>query len=233
MFKVLRRISSSIYPRPDRPWGDDGVSRPFLLDHHGRLIEELTATSNAPSIGRKRRMNDEDADEQEAGSSRKRRGQVERQDTSSSELGELGVKVVKGSEVDPDVKQVTRGVKEVELEDKKEDSRTTDGKKDASDETSKVIDGESSVAAPLDPTPHDNDPSQDATVNGDKVPEGQSEVTTEAPSNDPPEANASTSKDSKVPSSQDDEKEILDSTSGAGSDEVGDTRESAESDPEP
>ena len=29
MFKVLRRISSSIYPRLDRPWGDDGMSHPF------------------------------------------------------------------------------------------------------------------------------------------------------------------------------------------------------------
>lgn len=36
MFGILRRISSSIYPRPDRPWSDDGASRPpLLLDHHG------------------------------------------------------------------------------------------------------------------------------------------------------------------------------------------------------
>jgi len=81
------------------------------------------------------------------GSSRKRHGQLERQDTSSSELGELGVKEVKGSEVDPGVKQVTRGVKEVELEDKKKESRTDDGK-EANEEASKAIDGESSVAAP-------------------------------------------------------------------------------------
>ncbi|KAF8497564.1 hypothetical protein F5888DRAFT_1699051 [Russula emetica] len=218
MFKVLRRISSSIYPRPDRPWSDD-------------------ATSNAPSIGRKRRINDEDADEQEMGSSRKRRGQLDRQDTSSSELGELGVKEVKGSEVDPGVKQVTRGVKEVELEDKKEESRTDDGK-GVSEEASKAIDGESSVAAPLDPThatptQNDDDLSQGATVTDDKVPGGQSEEIVEAPSNDPPEVDAPTSTDSKVPSSQDEEKETLDTTPGAGSDEVGNTRESVESSPEP
>jgi hypothetical protein len=176
-------------------------------------------------------MNDEDADEQETGSSRKRRGQVERQDTSSSELGELGVKEVKGSEVDPGVKQVTRGVKEVELEDKKEESHT-DGK-GVSEEAPKVLDGESSVAAPLDPKQHDDDPSQDATVTDDKVQAGQSEATAEAPSSDPLEVDAPTSKDCRVPSSQDDEKETLDTTPGSGSDEVGDTREPVESSPEP
>jgi hypothetical protein len=182
-------------------------------------------------------MNDEDADEQEMGSTRKRRGQLERQDTSSSELGELGVKEAKGSEVDPGVKQVTRGVKEVELEDEKEESRTDDGK-DVSEEASKAIDGESSVA-PLDPThatatQNDDDPSQGATVTDDKdkVPAGQTEAIAEAPSNDPPEVDAPTSTDSKAPLSQDEEKEILDTTSGAGSDEVGDTRESVESSPE-
>jgi hypothetical protein len=188
-------------------------------------------------------MNDEDADEEEMGSTRKRRGQLERQDTFSSELGELGVKEVKGSEADPGVKQVTRGVKEVELEDKKEESGTDDGK-GVSEEASKAIDGESSVAAaPLDPThaaptQNDDDPSQVATVTDDKdkVPAGQSEAIAEAPSNDPPEVDAPTSTDSKVPSSQDEEKQILDTTPGDGSDEVGevgDTRESVESSPEP
>ena len=200
--------------------------------------EEPTATSNAPSIGRKRRMNDEDADEQEMGSTRKRRGQLERQDTSSSELGELGVKEVKGSEVDPGVKQVTRGVKEVELEDKKEESRTDDGKKGVSEEASKAIDGESSVAAPLDPThatptQNDNAPSQGATVADDNVPAGQSEKIAETPSDDPPEEDAPTSTDSKVTSPKDEEEETSDTTPGAGSDEVGNTRESAESSPEP
>jgi len=211
MFKVLRRISSSIYPRPDRPWSDD-------------------ATSNAPSIGRKRRMNDDDSDEQEMGSTRKRRGQVERQDASSSELGELGVKGVKGGEVDPGVKQVTRGVKEVELEDKKEESHADDGK-GVSEGASKTIDGESGVAAPLDPTHATQN--EVVTVTDDKVPAGQSEVTAEDPSNDPPEVEAPTSTDSRVPSSQDEEKEILDTIPGAGSDEVTDTRESVEPSAEP
>lgn len=204
-------------------------------------MKSQTATSNAPSIGRKRRMNDEDEDEQEAGSSRKRRGQLERQDTSSSELGELGVKEVKGSEVDPAVKQVTRGVKEVELEDKKEESRTDDGKSVTEEESKAIGDGDSSATAPLDPThaaptQNDDDPSQGTTVTDDKVdkvPAGQSEAIAEALlSNDPPEVDAPTSTDRKAASSQDEEKEISDTTPGVESDEVGDTRESVESSPE-
>ena len=185
-------------------------------------------------------MSDEEEDEQEMGSTRKRRGQVERQDTSSSELGELGVKDVKGGEADPGVKQVTRGVKEVELEDKKEESRTDDGK-GVSEEASKAVDGESSVAAaPLDsthatPTQNDDDPSQGATVADDKdnVPATQSEAIAEAASNESPDVDAPTSTDSKVLSSEEEEKEVLETTPGAESDEVGDTRESVESSPEP
>jgi hypothetical protein len=195
--------------------------------------EGPTATSNAPSIGRKRRMDDEDADEQELGSTRKRRGQLERQDT--SELGELGVKGVKGSEVDPGVKQVTRGVKAVELEDKKEGSGTDDGK-GVSEEATKTIDGESSVAAPLDPahaTKNDDGPSQDVTVADDEVPASQSETIAEAPSNDTPEVEAPTSTDIRERPAQGEEKEPLDNTPGAGGDEVADARESVESSPEP
>jgi len=174
-------------------------------------------------------MNDEDADEQEAGSTRKRRGQLERQDT--SELGELGVK---GSEVDPGVKQVTRGVKEVELEDKKEGSGTDDGE-GVREEATKTTDGESSVAAPLDPahaTKNEDGPSQDVAVTDDEVPAGQSEAIAEAPSNDPPEVEAPTSDSTERPP-QGEEKEPSDIAPGAGSDEVADARGSVESSPEP
>lgn len=178
-------------------------------------------------------MNDEDADE-EAGSTRKRRGQLERQE--SSELGELGVKEVKGSEADSGVKQVTRGVKEVELEDKKEGSSADDGKPEGvSEEASKTIDGESSVAAPLGPaqaTQNVDGPSQDVTATDDEVSAGQSEATAEAPSNDPPEVETSTStdiRDIREPPVEGEEKELLDSTPGARSEEVADARESVES----
>jgi hypothetical protein len=177
-------------------------------------------------------MDDEDSDEQEAGSTRKRRGQLERQDT--SELGEFGAKGVKGSEVDPAVKQVTRGVKEVELGDKKEGSGTDDGK-GVGDEATKKIDGESSVAAPLDPahaTKEDDGPSQDVTATDDEVPTSQSEAIAEAPSNDPPSVEAPTSTDVREPPAQGEEKEPLD-IPGTGSDEVTDARESVESSSEP
>jgi len=214
MFKLLRRVSSSIYPRPDRPWSDD-------------------ATSNAPSIGRKRRMNDEDADSEESGSTRKRRGQLERQDT--SELGELGAKDVKGSEVDPDVKQVTRGVKEVELEDKKKEGSGKDDEKGVTEEASKTIDGESCTAAPLDSahaTQNDDGPSQDVTVTKDEVPAGQSEAIAEAPSNDSPEVEEPTSTEPPVPA-QAEENEASDVTPEARSDEVAGARECVEFSPEP
>jgi hypothetical protein len=73
-------------------------------------------------------------------------------------------------------------------------------------------------------------------VTDDKIPAGQSEAiaeASEASSNDPPEVDAPTSTESKVPSPEDEEKEVLDTTPGAGSDEVGDMRESVESSPEP
>jgi len=61
-------------------------------------------------------MSDEDDnDSQNMGSSRKRRGGLDRTDT--EELSEFGTK---GKETDAGVKEVTRGVKEVELDDKAE-----------------------------------------------------------------------------------------------------------------
>ncbi|KAH9968116.1 hypothetical protein BC827DRAFT_1170362 [Russula dissimulans] len=169
MFKLLRHFTSSIYPRSDRSWSYED------------------AKSNAPTIGRKRKMCDEDEDLQESGSTRKRRGQLERQDT--SELSELGVKGSKDrdSETDSGVKQVTRDVKEVELKDETERCHADD-EKGTIEEASETVDGESSVARPLDPaaaTQNDDSPSQEATVTDDKVSADQSEATVVTPSNDP------------------------------------------------
>jgi len=209
MFKILRRISSFTYPRLDRPWSDD-------------------ATSNAPTIGRKRKMSDEDGDMQESGSTRKRRGQLEHQDT--SELGELGVK---GSEADPGVKEVTRGAKVVELEDGKQGSRTDDARGSAIEDASETVDGESSVTASLDPAhaPHNDDhPSQDVTATDDEAPAGEVETIAEAPSNDPSEVKASTSTDAGEPSLTQEEKEeaLPDTTPEAKSKENADVGESVE-----
>lgn len=178
-------------------------------------------------------MSDADEDVQESGSTRKRRGQLERQDM--SELGELGVKGSKGRETDPGVKEVTRGVKVVELEDRKEESRT-DGGKEA---TSEAVDGESNVTvtAPRDlahaPQP-DDDPSQDVTATDDKDLVDQSEAAAESPSNDPSEVEAPTSGDTKGPPIQDEKEEAPpDTTSEDRSEEVADAGESAEAETSP
>jgi len=212
MFKILRRISSFTYPRLDRPWSDD-------------------ATSNAPTIGRKRKMCDEDGDMQESGSTRKRRGQLEHEDT--SELGELGVKGSKGNEADPGVKEVTRGAKVVELEDEKQGSRTDGARDNAIEDASETVDGESSVTAPLDPAhaPHNDDhPSQDVTTTDDEAPAGQSETIAEAPSNDPPEVKAPTLTDAGKPSLTQEEREegLPGTTPEAKSKETANVRKSVE-----
>jgi hypothetical protein len=140
------------------------------------------ATSNAPTIGRKRRLsNDEDDDVQDVGSTRKRRGQIERRDT--SELGELRVK---GGETDIAVKEVTRGVKKVELEDKREGS-TADEAKDTTTEASQLAEGKSSATPPLDPSQvpqKDGGSSGDATVTDDKTPVDESETIAETSTTD-------------------------------------------------
>ncbi|KAG2065117.1 hypothetical protein BDR04DRAFT_1145539 [Suillus decipiens] len=102
MFKFIRRVSTSFLPRPDRPWRDD-------------------ATSNAPTIGRKRRFSfvEGDDDEPVSTSVKKLKG--------DSTQATSAVSDKKGGE---DVKSVTQGVKDVELEEKKLDSSS--GPKEAS-----------------------------------------------------------------------------------------------------
>ncbi|PCH36907.1 hypothetical protein WOLCODRAFT_134397 [Wolfiporia cocos MD-104 SS10] len=96
MYKLLRRISSSFFPRPDRPWNED-------------------ATSNAPQIGQKRRLSSTEPDEGPSASStlKKRRG-----DTFESTGGlppppESPTRPGRETE---EVKEVTEGVRDVELD---------------------------------------------------------------------------------------------------------------------
>ncbi|KAJ3777771.1 hypothetical protein FB446DRAFT_633387 [Lentinula raphanica] len=111
MFGLIRRISNSVFPRPDRPWDDD-------------------ATSNAPKIGRKRRLSsterDLDEDQDEMTRSKKHRGDTPK---TPSELptGEASTSdsVENLSQHDAeDVQEVTQGVKEVELEDTQSSERS-------------------------------------------------------------------------------------------------------------
>jgi hypothetical protein len=135
------------------------------------------------------------------------------------------------------VKEVTRGVKVVELEDKKEESRTDDGK----EATSETVDGESNITAtaPLDlaHAPTDDDPSQDVTATDDKTPVDPSEAATEAPSNNPSEVEAPISGDTKGPLIEEEKEEKeeapSDSTPEDRSEEVADAGETAEPSSEP
>ncbi|KII91740.1 hypothetical protein PLICRDRAFT_173548 [Plicaturopsis crispa FD-325 SS-3] len=95
MFNLIRRISGSVIPRPDRPWRDD-------------------ATSNAPQIGRKRQR-DADDDEAPSTSKRTRGDSTPAADDAEGRGASPAVTVPQGSETQ-DVKDVTKGVKDVELE---------------------------------------------------------------------------------------------------------------------
>ncbi|CAL1709892.1 unnamed protein product [Somion occarium] len=99
MYKLIRRISSSFFPRPDRPWSED-------------------ATSTAPVIGRKRRNSSIEPDESDERAVFKRNrtdsADVEEGPSSSPQREESPSKDGEG------VKEVTEGVREVEIDDKKD-----------------------------------------------------------------------------------------------------------------
>jgi hypothetical protein len=100
MFKFIRRVSTSFLPRPDRPWRDD-------------------ATSNAPTIGRKRCFSfvEDDNDDSASTSVKKLKGESTRAEGSPPSIPE-----VLDKKEEEDVKSVTQGVKDVELDEKKLDS---------------------------------------------------------------------------------------------------------------
>ncbi|KAL0563286.1 hypothetical protein V5O48_018787 [Marasmius crinis-equi] len=107
MFGLIRRISGSVIPRPDRPWEED-------------------ATSNAPKIGRKRRRSSTEQDAAVAESSSKR----VRGDTPAAQ-DEASTSMAPAADTEG-MKEVTKGVKEVELEDK--DKNAQEEKVDAESE---------------------------------------------------------------------------------------------------
>ncbi|KAI6132922.1 hypothetical protein EV401DRAFT_1821087, partial [Pisolithus croceorrhizus] len=96
MFKFLRRVSTSFLPRPDRPWRED-------------------ATSNAPTVSRKRRFSIIDHDEEEFGSVSGKKPKTE-----AMQLDGVEASTKDGDEgraEGEEVKFVTKGVKQVDLED--------------------------------------------------------------------------------------------------------------------
>ncbi|KAF9238998.1 hypothetical protein BU15DRAFT_47150 [Melanogaster broomeanus] len=102
MFKFIRRVSTSLLSRPDRPWRDD-------------------ATSNAPTIGRKRRFSVTEHDDDEPASSTAKKAKeepiqldAESESTAGESSNGEATPIIEGE----GVKEVTEGVKEVDLEDK-------------------------------------------------------------------------------------------------------------------
>ncbi|KAG0704176.1 hypothetical protein DFH29DRAFT_913223 [Suillus ampliporus] len=99
MFQFIRRVSTSFLPRPDRPWKDD-------------------ATSNAPTIGQKRRFSFVEDDDDSASTSFKKL----REDSTQAEGSTPPIAAVPDQKEGEDVKSVTQGVKDVELDDKVDSS---------------------------------------------------------------------------------------------------------------
>jgi len=103
MFKLIRRISSSVFPLNDRPWADD-------------------ATSTAPTIGTKRRLSSVDMDlDTPVGSLSKKSRKDKDADASDGEEPTSSPVTSsplpsKSSPPSEDVKEVTTGVKEIELD---------------------------------------------------------------------------------------------------------------------
>jgi len=102
MFKLLRRISSSVLPRNDRPWADD-------------------ATSTAPTIGTKRRLSSVDMDLDTPVGSLSKKSRIGKDADASEDEGPDSSPVLssplpsRSSAPPEDVKEVTTGVKEIEL----------------------------------------------------------------------------------------------------------------------
>ncbi|TFK31368.1 hypothetical protein BDQ12DRAFT_619015 [Crucibulum laeve] len=98
MFSLIRRISHSVIPRPDKPWEDD-------------------PTSNAPAKRRKRRLSSTERDvDAEDEQSRKKKHRGESAAASDAEEPPATPLLLPETK---DVKEVREGVEEVDLSDKK------------------------------------------------------------------------------------------------------------------
>ncbi|KAJ7135391.1 hypothetical protein C8R43DRAFT_955928 [Mycena crocata] len=151
MFSLLRRFSGSVIPRPDRPWEED-------------------PTSNAPHAGRKRRMADEDRDEDDEEQSRlkKVRGATdEAQPDAQSAARDSSTTPLPQAKESEGVKEVTEGVKEVELEEK---LQALPESVPLPEEKAGELDGESSSTASTPPPTGDLAEAQDGAVITETVP---------------------------------------------------------------
>ncbi|PIL29043.1 hypothetical protein GSI_09091 [Ganoderma sinense ZZ0214-1] len=165
MYKLIRRISSGIFPRPDRPWSED-------------------ATSTAPQIGRKRRLStpepDGEHEREHTPASKKFRAESEADATPAPATP------VPATETETEeVKEVTEGVKEVELEEK---PSAPEGMKEK-DEEEASSETQEAAAVPLPDSPQlkateteDADADGEADTDADAQGEVDAKATAEVPS---------------------------------------------------
>ncbi|KAI0356907.1 hypothetical protein OH77DRAFT_179171 [Trametes cingulata] len=125
MYKLIRRISSSFFPRPDRPWSED-------------------ATSTAPQIGRKRRLSTDEHEERETTPSAKK----QRAESEVAPEEEREPSPARPGKETEEVKEVTKGVREVELEDGK-----ASASKPVEGESQTETGAEEAAAVPLPESP--------------------------------------------------------------------------------
>jgi hypothetical protein len=118
MFGLIRRISYSVIPRPDRPWEDDRMLTISAEGTRSDLQRVFIATSNAPHKGKKRRMSasEEPEPDMQQANQKKVRGESSTPSVAdSSEVHDRLSTPVPQAET-KEVKEVTQGVKDVELE---------------------------------------------------------------------------------------------------------------------
>ncbi|KAJ7507242.1 hypothetical protein B0H11DRAFT_196281 [Mycena galericulata] len=151
MFSLIRRFSGSVIPRPDRPWEED-------------------PTSNAPHVGRKRRMADEDRDEDDDEQARlkKSRGAASEAQPDAQPARDSSSTPLPQAKETEGVKEVTEGVKEVELEEKPQAAAIPESVP-LPEEKAGELDAESSSTASTPPPAAG--PSEGQDGDGDIVPE--------------------------------------------------------------
>ncbi|KAL4250995.1 hypothetical protein ABKN59_006578 [Abortiporus biennis] len=130
MYKLIRRISSSFFPRPDRPWSED-------------------ATSTAPQIGRKRRYSSTEPDDEASSSTAKKH----RLDLTEAQGAEPATKEDTLKEAEA-VKEVTKDAaiaaavplpESPELNAQKESTEVTDVPEVSASQKTEIIDEEGPV----------------------------------------------------------------------------------------
>jgi hypothetical protein len=195
MFKLIRRISYSVIPRPDRPWEEDRkfpvfdaplplfsglqtrFSRSFVtffaccVSNSKLTASASLATSNAPQVRRKRRLSSTERDAEEEEQAHKKA----REDSATPSVADAEGRFLVPAPrvVTQEVKAVTKGVEEVVL----------DGKDD--DISSAAVAAPESVPLPDEKSGELDEPTSDATPPPIEAPSTTVEEPSKVPAEEP------------------------------------------------